>query len=68
MTHMCVSSTADAFNHGYRPTIVASATATRELPAPGGVPVPAATPPAAILAGIADLFTLVAGKPDDLPD
>jgi len=47
---------------------VASATATRELPVPSGVPVPAATPPAAILAGIADLFTLVAGKPDDLPD
>jgi nicotinamidase-related amidase len=33
MTHMCVNSTArNAFNLGYRPTIVASATATRELP------------------------------------
>jgi nicotinamidase-related amidase len=68
MTHMCVSSTArDAFNLGYRPTIVASATATRELPVPGGVPVPAATLQTATLAGIADLFTLVVGKPDDLP-
>jgi nicotinamidase-related amidase len=69
MTHMCVSSTArDAFNLGYRPTIVASATATRELPVPGGVPVPATTLQTATLAGIADLFTLVVGKPDDLPD
>jgi nicotinamidase-related amidase len=68
MTHLCVSSTArDAFNLGYRPTIVASATATRELPVPGGVPVPAATLQTATLAGIADLFTLVVGKPDDLP-
>ena len=68
MTHMCVSSTArDAFNLGYRPTIVASATATRELPVPGGMPVPAATLQTATLAGIADLFTLVVGKPDDLP-
>ena len=68
MTHMCVSSTArDAFNLGNRPTIVASATATRELPVPGGVPVPATTLQSATLAGIADLFTLVVGKPDDLP-
>jgi len=68
MTHMCVNSTArDAFNLGYRPAIVASATATRELPVPGGAPVPAATLQSATLAGIADLFALVVGKPDDLP-
>jgi nicotinamidase-related amidase len=68
MTHMCVSSTArDAFNLGYRPTIVASATATRELPVPGGTPVPATTLQTATLAGIADLFAVVAGTPDDLP-
>jgi nicotinamidase-related amidase len=43
MTHMCVNSTArDAFNLGYRPTVVASATATRDLPVPGGTPVLAA--------------------------
>jgi len=67
MTHMCVSSTArDAFNLGYRPTIVASATATRELPVPGSVPVPASTLQSATLAGIADLFALVVGQPDDL--
>jgi len=68
MTHMCVNSTArDAFNLGYRPTIVASATATRELPAPDGVPVPAATLQSASLAGITDLFALVVGKADDIP-
>lgn len=67
MTHMCVSSTArDAFNLGYRPTIVASATATRELSAPDGVPVPAAVLQSASLAGIADLFALVVGKADDI--
>jgi len=68
MTHMCVSSTArDAFNLGYRPTIVASATATRDLPVPGGTPVAAATLQAATLAGIADLFAVVAGTPEDVP-
>ena len=41
MTHMCVNSTArDAFNLGYRPTVVASATATRELPVSGARPCP----------------------------
>src|SRR6476661_7667666 len=68
MTHMCVNSTArDAFNLGYRPTVVASTTATRELPVPGGAPVPAATLQTATLAGIADLFAVVARTPDDLP-
>ena len=68
MTHMCVNSTArDAFNLGYRPTIVASATATRDLPGPDGVPVPAAALQAASLAGIADLFALVVGKANDIP-
>ena len=51
MTHMCVNSTArDAFNLGYRPTVVASATATRELPVSGGTPVPATTLQTATLA------------------
>ena len=37
MTHVCVNSTARAaFNHGYRPTVVANATATRSLPNPDG--------------------------------
>jgi nicotinamidase-related amidase len=65
---MCVSSTArDAFNLGYRPTIVASTTATRELPLSGGTSVPAATLQTATLAGIADLFAVVTGTPDDIP-
>jgi nicotinamidase-related amidase len=69
MTHLCVSSTArDAYNLGYRPTVVASATATRELPGPDGVPVSAATLQAASLASVTDLFGLVVTKPDDIPD
>jgi nicotinamidase-related amidase len=40
---------------------------TRELPVPGGTPVAAATLQAATLAGVADLFAVVAGTPDDLP-
>jgi hypothetical protein len=46
---------------------VASTTATRELPLSGGSPVPAATLQTATLAGIADLFAVVARTPDDLP-
>jgi len=68
MTHMCVSSTArDAFNLGYRPVIVAAATATRELPGVDGEPVPAAALQSASLAGIADLFAVVVAKADDIP-
>lgn len=59
MTHMCVNSTArDAFNLGFRPTIVADATATRDLQTHGQL-VPAATVQQATLAGVADLFALV---------
>lgn len=69
MTHMCVNSTArDAFNLGYRPTIVASATATRDLAGTDGTTVSAAALQAASLAGIADLFAVVVGKVDDIPD
>jgi len=69
MTHMCVNSTArDAFNLGYRPTVVASATATRALPGTDGPTVSAAELQAASLADMADLFALVVGKPDDIPD
>jgi nicotinamidase-related amidase len=60
MTHMCVSSTArGAFSLGYRPSVVAGATATRALPGPGGEPVSAAAVQAASLAGILDLFGIV---------
>lgn len=59
MTHMCVNSTArGAFNLGYSPTVVASATATRELPGVDG-PVPAAALQSASLAALSDLFAIV---------
>ena len=60
MTHMCVNSTArGAFNLGYAPTVVASATATRSLPDALGRPVPAAGMQDASLAAMADLFAIV---------
>lgn len=69
MTHMCVNSTArDAFNLGYRPTVVAAATATRSLPGSDGDPVAAPTLQSASLAALADLFALIVGKSDDIPD
>ncbi|MGW4686403.1 isochorismatase family protein [Streptomyces sp. NPDC004244] len=67
MTHMCVASTAQgAFTLGYRPTVVAEATATRPLTAPDGTVLPAATLQAAALTTIADLFGTVAPTVDDL--
>lgn len=60
MTHMCVNSTArGAFNLGYAPTVVASATATRSLPDALGQPVPATALQAASLAALSDLFAIV---------
>ena len=67
MTHMCVNSTArGAFNLGYAPTVVASATATRSLPGIGG-DVSAEALHTASLAGIADLFAVVAPTVADVP-
>ncbi|MEU8899538.1 isochorismatase family protein [Nocardia sp. NPDC048505] len=67
MTHMCVTFTAEgAFNRGYRPTVVAEATATRSLPTVDGPALPAAALQAAALTTIADLFGLVAPTVDDL--
>jgi nicotinamidase-related amidase len=61
MTHMCVNSTArSAFSLGFRPTVVASATATRALPAPDGSVVPAQAVQAASLAALGDLFAAIA--------
>jgi nicotinamidase-related amidase len=69
MTHMCVNSTArGAFNLGYAPTVVASATATRALPSPDGGPVSAAALQAASLAAVADLFAVVVPSASDIPD
>ncbi|MEV6668957.1 isochorismatase family protein [Streptomyces sp. NPDC051162] len=67
MTHMCVTFTAQgAFNRGYRPTVVAEATATRPLTAPDGTLVPAAVLQAASLTTVTDLFGTVAPTVDDL--
>jgi nicotinamidase-related amidase len=68
MTHMCVNSTArGAFNLGYAPTVVASATATRPLPGPTGV-VSSEALQAASLAAIADLFAVVVPDAAAIPD
>lgn len=69
MTHMCVNSTArGAFNLGYAPTVVASATATRALPGVGGAEVPAAALQSASLAALSDLFAVVASDVAAVPD
>jgi len=69
MTHMCVNSTArSAFSLGFRPTVVASATATRDLPGPDGQVVPAAALQAASLAALSDLFAVVAPRAADIRD
>ena len=68
MTHMCINSTArGAFNLGYRPTVVASGTATRDLPGPEGT-VPASVVQTASLAAISDLFGLVVPSSGAIPD
>lgn len=61
-THMCVSSTVRAaLDLGYRTTVVASATATRDLPSPlgGGDIVPAEVVQQGTLAALADRFAIV---------
>lgn len=60
MTHVCVNSTARAaFNHGYKPTVVAAATATRSLPNPTGGVTPAKALHDASLTALHDIFAVV---------
>lgn len=60
MTHMCVSATVRAaLDLGYRSTLVAGATATRDLPDPAGGTVPAGVLQRAALAALADRFAIV---------
>jgi nicotinamidase-related amidase len=60
MTHACINSTArGAFNLGYHATIVANATATRDLPAADGGVVPAEHVQAASLAAAGDIFAVI---------
>lgn len=60
MTHMCVSATARAaLDLGYRSTVIAHATATRDLPDPLDGVIPAETVKRAALAMLADRFAVV---------
>lgn len=61
MTHMCISATARAaLDLGYRATVVAAATATRDLADPlGGEAIPAAQVQRVALAELADRFAIV---------
>ena len=58
MTHVCVSATARAAAeaHGFRVTVVADATATRDLPNPLGGVIPAQTVWQSALAELHDAF------------
>lgn len=68
MTHMCVNSTARAaFNHGYRPTVVASATATRSLPNPLGGELSAKDVQSGALTALSDLFAIVVSDQSKVP-
>jgi nicotinamidase-related amidase len=68
MTHMCVSTTVRAaLDHGFECTVVAAATATRDLPDPlGGRTIPAATVQRTALAELADRFALVVANSESL--
>jgi nicotinamidase-related amidase len=69
MTHNCVSSTARAARDlGYVPTIVAAATATRDLPDEKGGVVPASALQAASLAELADRTAWVVLKEGDIQE
>lgn len=68
MTHMCVNSTAHGgFNLGYKPTIVASTTATRPLMAAHGKIVPAQQVQDGAIAATRDLYAAVVDTVADLP-
>ena len=60
MTHMCINSSArGAFNLGFKPTVVASACATRSLVGPQGKVIDAQTMHDSALAAVRDLFAVV---------
>lgn len=67
MTHMCINSTArGAFNLGFKPTIVASACATRNLTASNGKIIDAQTMHDSALAAVRDMFAVVVGDISEL--
>lgn len=64
MTHLCVSTTVRAaLDLGYKSTVVASATATRDLRNPVGDVVPAGSVQSATLSALADRFAVVVNHP-----
>jgi len=68
MTHVCINSTTRAaFNYGYRPTVVASGTATRSIPDPRGGDVPASVMHTAALAALSDIFAIVVPDSSKVP-
>ncbi|PHQ72207.1 MAG: cysteine hydrolase [Sneathiella sp.] len=70
MTHMCVSSTVRAaMDLGYRNTVIAAASGTRDLPGVnGGGIITADVLHQASLAALADRFAIIAGSVADLPE
>lgn len=69
MTHNCVSSTVRAATErGYACTILAPATATRDLPDGQGGTIPAATLQAACLAGLSDTMARVVWNAEEILD
>lgn len=69
MTHMCVESTVRAaLDLGYGATVVASATASRDLPDGRGGIIPAELVQRASLAALADRFATVVENVDAIPD
>ncbi|MGI9483636.1 MAG: cysteine hydrolase family protein [Hyphomicrobiales bacterium] len=68
-THMCISSTARAaLDLGFRMTIVDTATATRDLPRPGGGVMKAEELHVASLAALGDRFAIIAPDVDAIPE
>ncbi len=69
MTHMCLESTVRAaLDLGYVTTVVASVTATRDLPDGQGGVVPARRVQEVALAALADRFATVVWKVDEIPE
>ncbi|MEJ2426713.1 MAG: isochorismatase family protein [Candidatus Thiodiazotropha sp.] len=69
MTHMCLESTVRAaLDLGYTTTVVASVTATRDLPDGQGGSVPAARVQEVALAALADRFATVVWEVDEIPE
>lgn len=69
MTHVCVNSTSRAaFNHGYRPTVVASATATRSLANPTGGELSAKEVHDGALTALSDIFAIVVPSSANIKD